>query len=140
MSAAIRKSTNRSLVIIDEIAQGTSPIDGSAIFISCMEHWMKQRAQSPLVLVATHLLSASMYLSKMSCALHTRFLSMSYTCQDDHIVFLYQPCDSISDTNFSFSVASAIGLPAHLIGRGQEVWQLFSCCDMGIIKYSFLGI
>ena len=36
MSIALKEANNRSLVILDEFGQGTSPVDGSAIFISLM--------------------------------------------------------------------------------------------------------
>ena len=143
---ALREATSSSLVIIDEFGQGTSNMDGSALFISCLEYWIGQHGDSPLILVATHLHSAATFLIK-SEAMSTRlistmrvelihwsmilsrcnaqFMSMAYTCQEDELIFLYQPVASLCGNSFPFSVAQAAGVPKSIIDRGKEVFCQF---------------
>ncbi|KAI9557097.1 putative MSH5 [Daphnia sinensis] len=122
MSMACRTATNHSLVILDEFGIGSSHVDGSALFISCMEYWMKQEEQSPLLLVATHLHSAVQHLSRHTNALRkTRFMSMGYFLDEEQLVFLYQLTEDLCTNSFPLSVAYASGLPDFVIKRAQEV-------------------
>ena len=125
ISVALREATCSSLIIIDEFGQGTSDIDGSALFISCMEYWIGQADQSPLILVATHLHNAAGFLMRsgggLSARANVRFMSMAYTCQEDELIFLYEPVDNLSGNSFPFSVAQAAGVPKSIIDRGKEV-------------------
>ena len=128
ISVALREATSSSLIIIDEFGQGTSDIDGSALFISCMEYWICQADQSPLVLVATHLHDAASFLRKSgigSGESNVRFMSMAYTCQEDELIFLYEPVDNLCGNSFPFSVAQAAGVPKSIIDRGKEVHRIF---------------
>ena len=119
---ASRIATNESLVILDEFGIGSSQVDGSAMFISCMEYWMKQSDHSPLLLVATHLHNAVEHLSRLTFATpNTRFLSMAYYLDEEQLVFLYQLIESMCTDSFPLSVAYASGLPAFVIKRAQEV-------------------
>lgn len=122
MSMACRTATNHSLVILDEFGIGSSHVDGSALFISCMEYWMKQEEQSPLLLVATHLHSAVQHLFRHTNALRkTRFMSMGYFLDEEQLVFLYQLTEDLCTNSFPLSVAYASGLPDFVIKRAQEV-------------------
>ncbi|EFX62143.1 putative MSH5, mismatch repair ATPase [Daphnia pulex] len=122
MSMASRMATSHSLVILDEFGIGSSHVDGSAMFISCMEHWMKQSDKSPLLLVATHLHNAVEYLSRHTWVLqNTRFLSMGYFLDEEQLVFLYQLIEDMCTNSFPLSVAYASGLPNFVIKRAQEM-------------------
>ncbi|XP_046639991.1 mutS protein homolog 5-like isoform X1 [Daphnia pulicaria] len=122
MSMASRMATSHSLVILDEFGIGSSHVDGSAMFISCMEHWMKQNDKSPLLLVATHLHNAVEYLSRHTWVLqNTRFLSMGYFLDEEQLVFLYQLIEDMCTNSFPLSVAYASGLPNFVIKRAQEM-------------------
>lgn len=126
MSMASRMATSHSLVILDEFGIGSSHVDGSAMFISCMEHWMKQSDKSPLLLVATHLHNAVEYLSRHTWVLqNTRFLSMGYFLDEEQLVFLYQLIEDMCTNSFPLSVAYASGLPNFVIKRAQEVSYVF---------------
>lgn len=137
MSVASREATNDSLVILDEFGIGSSHVDGSALFISCMENWMKLGDRSPLVLVATHMHAAVEYLSRSAFTRNTRFTSMSYILDDEQIVFLYQLLDDTCAKSFPLSVAYAAGLPDFVINRSQEVsdWYFRS-----LLKIILIGI
>lgn len=119
---ACRMSTSHSLVILDEFGIGSSHVDGSALFISCMEYWMMQEQQSPLLLAATHLHSAVQHLSRHTNALRkTRFMSMGYFLDEEQLIFLYQLTEDLCTNSFPLSVAYASGLPDFVIKRAQEV-------------------
>lgn len=121
MSMALREANNRSLVIVDEFGQGTSTMDGTAVFFSCLEYWMMKGNFSPLVLVATHLHGAAAYLSKSQFARNCRFMSMSWTTQNSELVFLFQPVENSCGDSFPFSVAISNGMDESIIKRSQKV-------------------
>ena len=131
---ASRIATSHSLVILDEFGIGSSHVDGSAMFISCMEFWMNQSELCPLLLVATHLHNAVEHLSRYTCAIrHTRFLSMGYFLDEEQLVFLYQLIEDMCTNSFPLSVAYASGLPEFVVKRAQEV-----SLNIIISKYFFL--
>ena len=121
MSAILKKATSSSLLIMDEFGQGTSHVDGTALYISCMQHWIEKGSGSPLILTATHLHCAASYLSKNSASFNTRFMSMGYTCDKNELIFLYQPVANLCGNSFPFTVAQGVGVPKFVISRGKEV-------------------
>ena len=50
----LRRSTRRSLLLIDEVGRGTGTLDGLAIAQAICEFLLDLQEQSPLVLFATH--------------------------------------------------------------------------------------
>lgn len=121
MSMALREANSRSLVIVDEFGQGTSTMDGTAVFFSCLEYWMTKGNSSPLVLVATHLHGAAAYLSKSQFAPNCRFMSMSWLIQNNELIFLFKPVENSLGKSFPFSVAISTGMDESIIKRSQKV-------------------
>lgn len=117
----LREATSSSLLVLDEFGQGTSHVDGTALFIACMEHWIYQANHSPLILAASHLHYAAGYLSKSLAATNTRFNSMGYTCNKGELIFLYQPVPDLCGNSFPFTVARGAGVPSSIISRSKEV-------------------
>ena len=121
MSVAAREATNRSLIIVDEFGTGSHEADGSALFISCMEHWIQRNDRSPLVLVATHLHTAVAHLSRFSSTLIVQFSSMGYILQEGQLIFTYQLKDEVCMNSFPLSIAHAAGLPDEIVERARQV-------------------
>lgn len=120
MSAALREAKNRSLVIVDEFGTGSSLADGSAIFISCIEHWIQQSEDCPIILAATHLHNAVAYLSRFRSS-KIQFSSMGYLIHHGQLVFTYRLSEKKCTSSFSLSIAHAAGLPEQIIKRAREV-------------------
>lgn len=54
MSLSIRNAQSNSLIIIDEFGKGTSEVDGLGILVACLEHFILQENDSPLMFVSSH--------------------------------------------------------------------------------------
>ncbi len=55
MASAVRDSTGRSLVLVDEFGKGTSSCDGRALLAACAEDLLEREGgRRPFAVVATH--------------------------------------------------------------------------------------
>lgn len=54
VSLALRNSTARSLILLDEFGKGTLSTDGAGLLCGVLKHLMDRGANCPKVLVATH--------------------------------------------------------------------------------------
>lgn len=62
MSKLISNSSTHSLVLADEMGQGTSEIDGKSLLISCIEHLASRGDKAPVAIITTHYVDAYDYL------------------------------------------------------------------------------
>lgn len=66
MSVALNESTCRSLVILDEFGKGTSEIDGLALLLASISHFVHRPLHLlPHVIVSTHFHSLSNLLQQI---------------------------------------------------------------------------
>lgn len=54
MSNVIMNSSSKSLILVDEMGQGTTETDGKALLISCLRHLAKRGDKSPISFITTH--------------------------------------------------------------------------------------
>lgn len=54
MSYAIMNSSSRSLILIDELGQGTTESAGKALLIACLHHLSRRADMTPIAFVTTH--------------------------------------------------------------------------------------
>lgn len=54
MSNVIMNSSTHSLVLVDEMGQGTNENDGKSLLIACLEHLTQREDLSPIAFVITH--------------------------------------------------------------------------------------
>ena len=109
-------STERSLVILDEIGRGTSTYDGLSIAWACMEYLHnKNKCRS---LFATHyheLVALSESLKNLAC----------YTVQikewNDTIVFMHKVIRGHANRSYGIHVAQLAGLPDAVIKRAEDI-------------------
>lgn len=112
----LNQSTNRSLVILDEIGRGTATYDGLAIAWSVLEHI--HNVIGARALFATHyheLTSLSSSLAALAC----------YTVKvkewQGKVVFMHEVIPGAADRSYGVHVATLAGLPKCVIHRAQEV-------------------
>ncbi len=115
-SAILSQSTNRSLVILDEVGRGTSTYDGVAIAWSVLEYLhndIKARC-----LFATHYHELTL-LSKNLAALANYTISISE--DNGKIIFLHKIIQGSADRSYGVHVAKLAGLPDSVIKRANEL-------------------
>ncbi|MEN8237008.1 MAG: DNA mismatch repair protein MutS [Pseudomonadota bacterium] len=115
-AAILNQSTERSLVILDEVGRGTSTFDGVSIAWSTIEHLHNQNKCRSLFATHYHeLTDLESRLPKLKC----------YTVQikewEDKILFLHKVIPGTADRSYGLHVAEIAGLPAPVVKRAQEV-------------------
>ncbi len=112
----LNNSTNRSLVILDEIGRGTATYDGLSIAWGCIEYL--HNINKCRCIFATHyheLTSLNDTLENMSC----------YTMQvkewNDTIVFMHKVIHGFANRSYGIHVAQLAGIPAPVINRSQQI-------------------
>ncbi len=115
-ASILNLSTNRSLVILDEIGRGTATYDGLSIAWACVEHLHNINKCRSLFATHYHELTAlSESLDKLSC----------YTVQikewNDTIIFMHKVICGHANRSYGIHVAQLAGLPSPVVKRAEEI-------------------
>jgi DNA mismatch repair protein MutS len=110
----LRSSTEKSLVIMDEIGRGTSTNDGLAIAQAITEHLLEKN--TPKTLFATHF-------HELTTLEHPKLkkLYLDIIENGKEIVFLKKVKEGISNNSYGIHVATLAGVPDEVVLRAQNV-------------------
>ncbi len=114
----LNNSTNKSLILLDEIGRGTSTYDGMAIAWSVIEYLHSNGKIRPRTLFATHyhqLTTIEEYLKRVK-NYHTTVRKSK-----KGIIFLYKVYEGPSDESFGIDVAKLAGIPDSVVKRAKEI-------------------
>ncbi len=115
----LNNSSERSLIILDEIGRGTSTFDGISIAWAVAEHIARLKART---LFATHYNE----LTELSLVLDgVRNYNVSVKEWGDEIIFLRKISPGPADRSYGIQVARLAGLPDEVIARAKEVLMNF---------------
>lgn len=115
-AAILRQSTERSLVILDEVGRGTSTYDGLAIAWAVLES--VHDALKCRCLFATHYHELTRLSARLQhLALHT----VKVREWKGDLVFLHELTPGAADRSYGLAVARLAGLPKPVIARAGEV-------------------
>ncbi|MSR36123.1 MAG: DNA mismatch repair protein MutS, partial [Gemmatimonadetes bacterium] len=115
-AAIIHSSTERSLVLLDEIGRGTSTYDGVSIAWAVTEH-LHERVGAKTIF-ATHYHE----LTQLGDLLPgVRNLNVSVREVGEEIVFLRRLEEGGADRSYGIQVARLAGLPGEVIARAREL-------------------
>ncbi|CAJ0900151.1 4391_t:CDS:10 [Entrophospora sp. SA101] len=125
VSFALRNSTSKSLLIIDEFGKGTGSTAG--LFCGVIEHLLKRGHNCPKVIAATHfheifendLLSASLPITLAT-------MEIFKDDRDEELTFLYRLVQGRSTSSWGTFCAAISGVPLHVVERAKYLSQLFS--------------
>ena len=115
-SAILNTSTERSLVILDEIGRGTATFDGLAIAWSVLDYL--HNSIKPRTLFATHyheLTTLKHKLQNLSCH------KMVIKEWNDTIIFMHKINQGEADKSYGIHVAQLAGLPTQVINRAKKL-------------------
>ena len=115
-SLILNTSTDRSLVILDEIGRGTSTFDGLAIAWSVLEYLHENI--KPITLFATHyheLTSLKENLKNLSCH------KMSVKEWNNSIIFMHKILDGEADKSYGIHVAKLAGIPLVVTENASKI-------------------
>ena len=116
----LRRSTRRSLLLIDEVGRGTGTLDGLAIAQAISEFLLGLDEQSPLVLFATHFHELCALAEHWGLVVNCHITAVENTASGAP-VFSHRVQAGSSSRSFGIEVARMAGLPDAVIERAQEI-------------------
>ncbi|VVC32807.1 DNA mismatch repair protein MutS, core,DNA mismatch repair protein MutS, C-terminal,P-loop containing [Cinara cedri] len=130
MSVAVNESTCGSLIILDEFGKGTSELNGLALLLASISHFVHRPLHLlPHIIVSTHFYSLPNLLQQIintNILYHNiKFLSMSYEIVNSELVSSYMVVDKKINQNLSMAhhIAALNGLPTTIVQRATQVLQ-----------------
>ena len=115
-AAILAQSTDRSLVILDEIGRGTATFDGLSIAWAVVEHL--HEVNGCRTLFATHYHELTNLAARLD-ALTCRTMRVKEWKGD--VVFLHEVTPGAADRSYGIHVGRLAGLPGAVVGRAEEV-------------------
>ena len=125
-AAILNQSSERSLVILDEIGRGTATYDGLSIAWASVENLHDNNKSRALFATHYHELTA---LSETlgSLSLHT----MKVKEWEQDVIFLHEVTQGAADRSYGLQVAKLAGLPGKVINRARQVLDHLESTDKG---------
>ena len=118
-ASILNQSTERSLVILDEIGRGTATYDGLSIAWACVEHLHdKNKCRA---LFATHyheLTTLENTLKNLSCH------SVQVKEWDNNIIFMHKVISGSASRSYGIHVAGLAGIPSSVISRASAILNM----------------
>jgi DNA mismatch repair protein MutS len=125
-SNILRRSTQRSLLLIDEVGRGTGTLDGLAIAQAICEFLLGLEEQAPLVLFATHFHELCALSEHWSMVANHHITAVESTTLGGAPVFSHRVQSGSSSRSFGIEVARMAGLPEAVVERAQEIADALS--------------
>jgi DNA mismatch repair protein MutS len=122
----LRRSTRRSLLLIDEVGRGTGTIDGLSIAQAICEYLLGLESQSPMVLFATHFHELCALAEHWKLVANYHITAVENTARGGAPVFSHRVQPGSSSRSFGIEVAKMAGLPAGVIERAKEISDALS--------------
>ncbi len=116
----LRRATQRSLLLIDEVGRGTGTTDGLAIAQAISEFLLERETQSPFVLFATHF-HELVALSKRWSMVENFHITAVESGSHNVPVFSHRVLPGSSSRSFGIEVARMAGLPPSVVARAKEI-------------------
>jgi DNA mismatch repair protein MutS len=117
----LRRSTERSLLLIDEIGRGTGTVDGLAIAQAICEYLLEREAHGPLVLFATHFHELVALAERWPLVANFHITAVENTARHGVPVFSHRVLPGSSSRSFGIEVARMAGLPPAVVARAKEI-------------------
>lgn len=115
-AAILNQSSERSLVILDEIGRGTATYDGLSIAWAAVEHL--HEVNKARGLFATHYHEMTALSSKLE---QLALYYMKVKEWDGEVIFLHEVAPGSADRSYGIQVAKLAGLPEVVVERASQV-------------------
>jgi DNA mismatch repair protein MutS len=122
----LRRSTQRSLLLIDEVGRGTGTLDGLAIAQAICEFLLSLEEQTPLVLFATHFHELCALSEHWRTVVNYHITAVEDRARGGAPVFSHRVQPGSSSRSFGIEVARMAGLPDAVVERAQEIADALS--------------
>jgi DNA mismatch repair protein MutS len=122
----LRRSTHRSLLLIDEVGRGTGTLDGLSIAQAMCEFLLGLEEQAPMALFATHFHELCSLAEHWNLVANYHMTAVENTARDGAPVFSHRVQPGSSSRSFGIEVARMAGLPDAVVARAQEIADALS--------------
>ena len=116
----LRRATDRSLLLIDEVGRGTGTIDGLAIAQAISEYLLEREARGPMVLFATHFHELVALAERWPLVANFHITAVE-SSKGGAPVFSHRVLPGSSSRSFGIEVARMAGLPPAVVARAREI-------------------
>lgn len=128
---AMKYSTSRSLVLMDEFGNGTAADGGAGMFTAMLDYFLSPATAIPKLMVATHFHEVFLngYLNKHSqlSLMHMDVTThMDATNAEDRVTYLFRLTDGYSSTGLGSQCAILNGIPEDITGRAEVIGKIIS--------------
>ena len=124
----LRRATERSLVVLDEVGRGTSTGDGLAIARAAVEALHHRPGGTPRTLFATHYRELTALAGVLPRVANR---SVAVAEQGGEVVFLHRITEGASDRAYGVHVAALAGLPRAVVARARELLAQIESAEAG---------
>jgi DNA mismatch repair protein MutS len=114
----VKNSTDKSLVILDEVGRGTSTFDGMSIAWAICEYLAQKKCKT---LFATHYHELTELANKYS---NVQNLAVKVVEYKGEIVFMHQIYSGKADRSYGIHVAKLAGMPNEIIKKSEQVLKI----------------
>lgn len=122
----LRKSTSKSLVLMDELGRGTSTSDGCAIAQSVLKH-LAVRIKC-LTIFITHFRQvaedAENEMKEVVANMHMGYLD-NVDAKNNRVCFLFKLAEGICDSSFGMNVARMAGIEENVVEKAKKIADIF---------------
>ena len=125
-AAILRRATNRSLLLVDEVGRGTGTIDGLAIAQAICEFLLERESRGPLTLFATHFHELIALAERWRLVANFHITAVENSARGGAPVFSHRVLPGSSSRSFGIEVARMAGLPPTVIARAREISDALS--------------
>ena len=119
-SNILRRATDRSLLLIDEIGRGTGTVDGLAIAQAISEYLLERETRAPATLFATHFHELVALAERWPLVVNFHITAVEST-KNGAPVFSHRVLPGSSSRSFGIEVARMAGLPPGVVARAREI-------------------
>ncbi len=113
----LKESTERSLVILDEVGRGTSTYDGMAIAWASLDY-LANKQSTPFVMFSTHYHEIAELANRKS---NIKNYNVAVKEWNREIIFLHKVVEGIANKSYGVHVAELAGLPQEVIENAKEM-------------------
>jgi DNA mismatch repair protein MutS len=135
-AAILRNTTDKSLIILDEVGRGTSTFDGLSIAWAVAEHLHGPGPAGPRTLFATHYHQ----LTELPLTLpRARNFNIAVREWEGKIIFLRRIVEGGTDKSYGLQVAQLAGLPASTVERARDILRNLEESELNLEGYPQLA-
>ena len=121
MSGILSNSSQKSLILLDEVGRGTGTLDGIAVAWAISEYLFQ--VIGAVTLFATHYTELTIMSEIYECVANKRVRILE---SENGIVFLHKIEEGSSSSSYGIEVAKLAGFPAEITQRALEILEQLS--------------